>query len=116
MSIDRNHEERKKHRSFAHSNWPIYAIDNTIAVDYVAQFEKLSQEAKTLQTLINTNKPASMPFELVIDMPEAKTGLKRKLDYRGQPIRFDREMDKVVRKHASNVISAFNYSCPYKVC
>ncbi|MDT8439288.1 MAG: sulfotransferase family 2 domain-containing protein [Wenzhouxiangellaceae bacterium] len=64
-----------RHPAIPHhfDNWPIYTIDDRIAVDFVGRFEQLESDLTTVFDRLGLNKPT---------LPHAKASGRRSADYR----------------------------------
>jgi hypothetical protein len=87
------------------SNWPIYTIDNRIAVDFVGRYEQLDDD------LQQVGRHVGLDLRLTKDSGSKRAHRDRSVDFRDL---YDDECAALVRNIYSNEIEAFGYEPPFK--
>lgn len=100
--LDKCVDDPEKVVPFPVTNWPIYTISNSIAVDYVARFEDLKSEVKTIGDCVG--------LALDIDsVPKAKGEYRKNVSVEDL---YDDESKEIVELMHKEEIDHFGYAFP----
>ena len=88
---------------FPPTNWPIYAIDNQVALDYVGRFEELNEHVYVIGDRLGLSLDLN-------SVPKAKSGIRKKIDPSEFYDKESKEMVSLLHKHE---IEVFGYEFPF---
>lgn len=88
---------------FPVTNWPIYTLEDKLAVDYIGRFEKLESEVKIIGEHLGLRLDISA-------VPKAKSTHRKLIDPEKL---YDEECKDIIRRMHEKEIEYFGYSYPY---